>query len=437
MSSARSAIIIENRIHLSPGVRVETARWKVGNTLRQRLPGESVEFSLAQLLEPLSVDMFLDEIWGQDHYHVKRGRPDYFDGLLPGPSRVDMLLEMFRHEPSAVRLVRGPDKKASDCYLLADGSLDLGAIRDDFAGGYTVVMDGVERFARDVGTLARLLEVELHFPIQVNTYVTPPQQTGLASHFDDHDVLILQIEGSKTWHLYVGADRPPREIQRDNEKAVDADSLPAPTDVRLEAGDVLYVPRGRVHSAETDAEPSIHLTVGIHAPTVLMLAMGALYSQSFRDDRLNERVPPRHLDNAELDATLRGLVREAVGTVEDPGAMADALGLLADVLVRHGRCPPVGKISDANAIDGRTRVVKYQPLYSRVKRLDDGVTLQFASLSINAAADHEAALRFVSGSTEPFRVGDLPGLSAARQTDLARTLIVSGFLVRLPDDERG
>ena len=405
--------------------------------MRQRLPGDSVEFSLARLLEPLSVETFLDDIWAKDHYHVKRGCPDYFDGLLPGPSRVDVLLEMFRHEPSAVRLVRGPDKRASDGYLLADGSLDLGAIRTDFGDGYTVVMDGVERFARDVGTLARLLEVELHFPIQVNAYVTPPRQTGLASHFDDHDVLILQIEGSKTWHLYVGADRPPREIQRDNDKAVDADSLPAPTDVRLEAGDALYVPRGRVHSAETNAEQSIHLTVGIHAPTVLMLAMGALYSQSFRDDRLNERVPPRHLDNAELDATLRGLVREAVGTVENPGAITDALGLLADVLVRHGRCPPVGKVSDAKAIDGHTRVVKYQPLYSRVKKFEDGVTLQFASLSINAAADHEAALRFVSGSTGLFRVGELPGLSPAQQTDLARTLIVSGFLVRLPDDEHG
>lgn len=405
--------------------------------MRQRLPGDSVEFSLARLLEPLSVETFLDDVWAKDHYHVKRGRPDYFDGLLPGPSRVDVLLEMFRREPSAVRLVRGRDKRPSDRYLLADGGLDLDAIRNAFADGYTIVLDGVEQYARDVGLLARSLEVELNFPIQVNTYVTPPQQTGLASHYDDHDVLILQIEGSKTWHLYVGADRPPREIQRDKDKAVDVDGLPAPTDVRLEAGDALYVPRGRVHSAETDGEQSIHLTVGIHAPTVLMLAMGALYSQSFRDDRLNERVPPRHLDNADLDATLRGLVREAVGTVEDPGAMTDALGLLADVLVRHGRCPPVGKISDANAIDGQTRVVKYQPLYSRVKKLDDGVTLQFASLSTNGTAAHEAALRFVSGSTEPFRVGDLPGLSAAQQADLARTLIVSGFLVRLPDDEHG
>jgi ribosomal protein L16 Arg81 hydroxylase len=402
--------------------------------MRQRIPGVNTELSLAWLLEPLSVETFIDEIWATDHCHIKRGRPGYFDGLLPGPSTVDDLLELFRGDPSGVRLVRGKDKKGPDRYRLVDGSLDLVGVRNDFADGYTIVLDGVEQYVRAVGILARSIEVELNFPIQVNTYITPPGQTGLAPHYDDHDVLVLQVQGSKIWHLYVGADRPPREIQRDKEKAVAVEGLPTPTDVRLEAGDVLYVPRGRVHEAETASEPSIHLTVGIHAPTVLMLAIGALYSQSFRDDRLNARLPPRHLDDADLDATLRGLVREAVGTVEDPGSMSGGLGLLADTLVRQGRCPPVGQIASANAIDGQTRVVKYQPLYSGVKAVDDGVALQFASLSISAARDHEAALRFVSSSTEPFRVGDLPGLRAGQQTDLARTLIVSGFLVRLPDD---
>ena len=401
--------------------------------MQQRLSGVSAEFSLAGLLAPLSVETFLDEIWDLDHHHVKRGRPGFFDALLPGPSTVDELLELFRREPSAVRLVRGRDKKGSDNYQLVDGSLDLVGIRKDFADGYTIVLDGVEQYVRTVGTLARSIEVELNFPIQVNTYITPPGQPGLAPHYDDHDVLVLQVQGSKIWHLYVGADRPPRELQRDKEKAVAVEGLPTPTDVRLEAGDVLYVPRGRVHEAETASEQSIHLTVGIHAPTVLMLAIGALYSQSFRDDRLNARLPARHLDDTDLGATVRDLMREAVGTVEDPGAMAGGLGLLADTLVRRGRCPPVGHIASANAIDGQTRVVKFQPLYSRVKTTDNGVTLEFASLSINAGSDHEAAMRFASSSTGPFRVGDLPGLNSKQQTDLARTLIVSGFLVRLPD----
>jgi ribosomal protein L16 Arg81 hydroxylase len=399
---------------------------------QQHFSGVDVELSLAWLLQPLSVENFLDEIWSQTHHHIRRGCPGYFDGLLPGPSTVDELLELFRREPSALRLVKGRDKKGSDNYLLVDGSLDVVGIRNDFADGYTIVLDGVEKYVRAVGTLARSIEVELNFPIQVNTYITPPGQTGLAPHYDDHDVLILQVQGSKIWHLYLGADRPPREIQREKDKVVAIDGLPPPTDVRLEGGDVLYVPRGRVHSAETTSEQSIHLTVGIHVPTVLMLAIGALYSQSWRDDRLNARLPVRHLDDADLDATLRSLVREAVGTVDDSGAMAGGLGLLADGLVRRGQCPPVGPIANATGIDGETRVRKYQPLYSSVKIEPGGVVLQFASLSIAAGLNHKAAMEFVSRSTEPFRVGDMPELSERQQIELARSLIVSGFLVRLP-----
>src|ERR1700742_435178 len=401
-----------------PGTQMSTAR-------------ANAELSLAWLLEPLSVETFLDEIWGKDHHHITSARS--FDALLPGPATVDGLLELFRHEPAALRLVRGKDKKGPESYRLADDTLDVAGVRNDFADGYTIVLDGVEQYVRTIGTLARSLEVELNFPTQVNTYITPPQSTGLVPHYDDHDVLILQIQGSKTWHLYVGADMPPREIQRDKDKAVVLETLPTPTDVHLAAGDVLYVPRGRVHAAETQSEPSIHLTVGIHAPTVLMLAIGALYSQSFRDDRLNARLPARHLDDGELAATVRDLVLEAVATVQDPDAMTDGVGLLSDVLVRRGKCPPVGEIAGANTVDTQTRVVKYQPLYSRVKAADGGVTLHFASLSINAGFDHEAALRFVSASTEPFQVGDLPALRPEQQTDLARTLIVSGFLVRLPN----
>ena len=186
--------------------------------MQQRSPGVDAELSLAWLLEPLSVETFLDEIWGKDHHHFTSARS--FDALLPGPSTVDGLLELFRHEPAALRLVRGKDKKGPDSYRLADGTLDVASVRNDFADGYTIVLDGVEQYVRTIGTLARSIEVELNFPTQVNTYITPPQSTGLVPHYDDHDVLILQIQGSKTWHLYVGADLPPREIQRDKDKAV-------------------------------------------------------------------------------------------------------------------------------------------------------------------------------------------------------------------------
>jgi ribosomal protein L16 Arg81 hydroxylase len=401
--------------------------------MQQRLSGVDFEFSLAWLLHPISVETFLAEIWAKTHYHVARHCADYFETVLPGPSLTEDLVAVFCQESSALRLMRETDKKGADSYRLDDGSLDLAGIRNDFADGYTIVLDGVERHIRAIAALSQSIEVELNFPVQVNAYITPPRSQGLVPHYDDHDVLILQIQGSKTWHIYEGADVPPREIQREKDKAVAIEDLPSPIDLQLEAGDVLYLPRGKVHEAETNSEPSIHLTVGVHAPTALMLAVGALYAQSFHDDRLNAQLPPRHLDDADQRAALDALMRDTVKTVEDPSALARGLDTLADVLVRRGRCPPVGPILNAVGIDEQTLVRKYQPLYSSVKAEPGGVTLQFASLSVGAGPDHKAAMEFVSRSTEPFRVGDLPELSERQQIELTRSLIVSGFLVRLED----
>jgi ribosomal protein L16 Arg81 hydroxylase len=388
----------------------------------QRSSDVNVEFSLAWLIQPLPVKPFLDEVWGVTHYHVERSCAGYFDGLLHGPSVVDELLELYRTGPSGVGLVKGDEKHGSDTYRLADGSLDLVRVRNDFADGYTVVLDGVEQYVRAIATLTHSIEVELNFPTKVNAYVTPPGSQGFVAHYDEHDVLILQIQGSKVWHLYKGADIPPHEMSR--RVPVVTSSLPLPTDVRLEAGDVLYLPRGRVHAAEATSEPSVHLTVGIHGPTVLGLVTRALYSLSFSDYRVHTQLPPQHLDDADVRASVNVLVRDIVQALEEPSVIAKGLGELEDALVKRGRCPPVAQaISHTVGIDGQTRVMKYQPLYSRVTADAGGVALHFAQLVVNASPDHEAAMVFLSKSTEPFRIRDLPGLRPAQQRELARTLI--------------
>jgi lysine-specific demethylase/histidyl-hydroxylase NO66 len=382
--------------------------------------GVDVELSLAWLLQPLTVETFINEMWGTTHYHVSRNCPEYFDSLFDGPASVDELVGFFRPDRSLVRLVRENDKKDSHAYRLADGAFDVAGIGKDFADGYTIVLGSIERFVRAIASLSHAIEVELNFTTQVNAYVTPPESQGFVTHYDEHDVLILQIRGSKIWHLYNGADVAPHQM---------------PTDVRLQAGDVLYLPRGRVHAAEATSEVSVHLTVGLHAPTLLMLVTRALNALSYSDDRVHAQLPPRYLDDPDVRASLGALLRDVAEALEQPSVIAEALGSLEDDLVKRGQPSPVGQaISTAVGVDGDARVRKYRPLYSRVTDTSDGVALHFAQLVINAAPDHEEALRFLSKSTEPFRIYDLPGLSAAQQTEFARTLIMTGFLIRLPDD---
>jgi bifunctional lysine-specific demethylase and histidyl-hydroxylase NO66 len=393
----------------------------------------TVEASLAWLLHPVKVEAFLDEVWATTHHHLQRRCPRYFEGLF-GSAAVEDLLEFIRPEASAVRLVRRDETRDPTTYRLADGAIDLVRIRNEFVDGCTIVLNGLERYVPAIASLAHAIEVELNFETQVNAYITPPESQGFLPHYDDHDVLILQIQGSKTWHVYELADVSPRDLRR-RDAFVAPDLLPLPSHLRLEAGDVLYLPRGRVHAAEANAEPSIHLTVGIHAPTVLTLVTQALTALSLRDDRVLTRLPPRHLDDADVHASLADLVHNVVRALEEPSVIAEGLGTLGDALVRRGRCRPVDQLVsnavEVKRIDGQTLVAKYRPLYSRVLAIAGGVALQFGQSLVSVAPDHRAAMLFLSKSTGPFRVRDIPGLGEEQQMELARTLIVDGFLIRL------
>jgi lysine-specific demethylase/histidyl-hydroxylase NO66 len=393
----------------------------------------SQQLSLDWLLRPLTVDAFLEEIWGKSHYHVSRDSPHYLDSLLESADSVDALLAVFRPHLSLVSLVREKERKDQYVYRLADGSFDVAAVGRDFADGFTIVLDSVHRFARAIAALSHSIEVELNFATQVNAYFTPPESQGFVAHCDDHDALIVQLQGSKIWHIYEGADVAPHEMWR--HEVMSTAALPAPVDVRLLAGDVLYVPRGRVHAAESTSELSVHLTVGLHAPTLFTLATRALNALNNSDDRIHTQLPPRFLSDPDVRSGLGALVRGITEALEEPEAIAGGLDSLEADLVKRGQCKPLGGgISDAVAIDDQTRVVKYQPLYSRVTETADAVALHFAQSVVNVTADHKSALEFLAKSTAPFRIRDLPELSEVGRLELARTLITQGFLIRLPDD---
>ena len=390
--------------------------------------------SLAWLLRPMTVDAFIAEVWGRKAGIVRKGRPDDFASLF-SVGAMETFLQYVWPDQAAVRLVRSDRPKSPDDFRLSNGSVDMVRVRNHFADGYTLVLNGLDRHVPAIATLAHAIEVELNFETQVNAYITPPKSQGFLAHYDDHEVLILQIEGSKTWHVYgPEADVPPRLLPLRDRFAVD--NLPEPSDLLVEAGDVLYLPRGRVHAAEAQEEPSIHLTIGIHPPTIMALAVKSLESLSLRDDRLLGQLPPRYLAKASERGRLSDMVRDVLGLV-DATALSEGVSALEDTLIRRGRCSLSGRLVadavDAGQISAKTWVERSHPLYSRVLALNDGVALQFAQSLVPAGPDHRAAMLYLSRRTGAFQVGDIPDIAEAQQIELARKLVVDGFLIRLPE----
>jgi ribosomal protein L16 Arg81 hydroxylase len=82
-------------------------------------------------------------------------------------------------------------------------------------------------------------------------------------HWDTRDVFAIQLIGRKRWILYEPTFESPLHLQqsRDYEHLYPCPSEPY-LDVILEAGDILYVPRGWWHNPLPLGEGSFHLAVG-------------------------------------------------------------------------------------------------------------------------------------------------------------------------------
>lgn len=160
-----------------------------------------------------------------------------------------------RREGSAAVPTR--DYTASD-----EGQLDLPRLFALFDAGATLVLSQMHEVHPPLGRFCRGLERVFLHAAQCNIYLTPPGAQGFHTHYDTHDVLILQVHGEKLWRYW----RTP-SVPFANNRTPWEDQPPPPEEPciqLLRSGDVLYVPRGVFHDAVSQGtQRSLHLTVGL------------------------------------------------------------------------------------------------------------------------------------------------------------------------------
>ena len=151
--------------------------------------------------------------------------------------------------------------------------------------GATLILNTVNLLDNKLKHLISRLSAEFGERAQVNVYASWKNTQGFNAHFDTHEVIILQIEGSKEWDLY--EDHPTQYPKLEHHDSFDPQQM-TPTKFTLNKGDLLYIPRGIWHSAITVDEPSLHLTIGLPCRTrthFLRWAIEEMYDlKSFREN---------------------------------------------------------------------------------------------------------------------------------------------------------
>ncbi|MFF8029539.1 JmjC domain-containing protein [Streptomyces sp. NPDC007896] len=126
-------------------------------------------------------------------------------------------------------------------------------------------IDSIDELHEPVADLAQHMESWLRTRIQVNAYASWTPTEGFGIHWDDHDVIVGQVEGAKRGRLY----RPTRQAPMHHDVAFpELPPEPPPetpvADVVLNPGDVLDLPRGWWRAVTADqGTASPHLTCGL------------------------------------------------------------------------------------------------------------------------------------------------------------------------------
>lgn len=209
---------------------------------------------LKGLLEPYPLKQFLTQDWTQQAVYISDETRQKFQALFSWKALND-LLNFHRIEDPNLRFSQDgqsllqPDRSQWRSYLQQ---------------GATLVINSVDQLVPAVSDLATAIGSELGHPGQVNLYCSPAQQQGFDTHFDTHDVFILQIEGEKAWFVFRETISAPLVYNSSEDLPPDE---PPYLQCQLQPGDVLYIPRGHWHYAIAGNLPSLHLTLGITCRT--------------------------------------------------------------------------------------------------------------------------------------------------------------------------
>ncbi|MGW3333803.1 cupin domain-containing protein [Streptomyces rubiginosohelvolus] len=318
---------------------------------------------LESRLTGLGREEFARDVWGRTA-SLTRGASDFSDVF--SPSAVDELISRRGLRTPFLRVAKDGATLPSSSFTAPAGvgatvadQLDDTALWRAFADGATLVLQALHRTWEPVAELVSGLSAELGHPVQANAYVTPPQNRGFDAHYDVHDVFVLQIEGAKRWviHEPVLPD-PLRDQPWTDHRAAVADRAAHDTprlDTMLRPGDVLYLPRGWLHSARAQGEVSIHLTLGVHAWTRYALAehlTRAALAALGDDPSVRRSLPltgPSEPGGADGTDAVLDLVRERLLAAV---AEADPAPLFHRARRSQARPAPLGPVAQLAALSG-------------------------------------------------------------------------------------
>jgi ribosomal protein L16 Arg81 hydroxylase len=274
--------------------------------------------ALGNLLKPYSREEFLKQNWANKAVYIPNEGEKQFTQLFSW-EKLSYLLNFHEFKYPELRLVL--DEKVLD----ESANANLIKLCQE---GATLIINGVHKLIPEIATFTAEIKSILGYGTQVNAYCSWPGRQGFSSHYDTHEVFILQVDGNKKWCVFNDTNKYPLPEQK-------SESLSPPNgepdlSCILNPGDVLYIPRGHWHYAVALEQPSLHLTLGVHNKTGIDL-IEWIVSELRKKEGWRQNLPLRlEADsiNSHIDSLIKNLTQnlEATNIAEEYTNYLDSLG---------------------------------------------------------------------------------------------------------------
>eukprot|EP00794_Sanderia_malayensis_P000387 gene387-1021_t len=240
---------------------VKKGSGKDKNDLQTKLDMSSPQALLSSIISPHTVEEFQNKFWEKKPLHVKRNDAEYYGRIFSFAVLLDILDKhklSYEIDLNACRYVDGMKEMMN-----GDGVAKASEIKKLVEKKKaTVQFHQPQRFSDSLWSMMEKLERFFGSHVGANVYITPAGTQGLAPHNDDIEAFVLQLEGKKRWKLY----EPLQELATDYSHDLSPEEVGELTqEIELEAGDLLYFPRGVVHEAQTSSDGiSTHVTLSTY-----------------------------------------------------------------------------------------------------------------------------------------------------------------------------
>src|SRR6476659_7778728 len=157
----------------------------------------------ASLLAPLSEQSFLKHFLGKKRLIVKTEEPQRAVPLLPWAT-INRIIECDVLPVDRLCVMRASVELSPLMFRRQDGSqrLRAGQLQALLFQGTSLVINDIDALVPEIRQLADAIERRLAHYVGVNAYLSFSGGSAFKAHWDIHDVLVVQIHGSKRWRSH-------------------------------------------------------------------------------------------------------------------------------------------------------------------------------------------------------------------------------------------